>query len=121
MLGTIQILRANADILTLLNDEYNRESEQCPPHCYPDHLLKPMIGIEEASLHDPLSVLFRVADYEIYLIEVLEILQKYPLVLLDMCNYVGTNGKSTLSMIEECVGHDYVMHIYSILSAYQFV
>lgn len=101
MENTIQLLKASADILKLLEFEYDDAASRMPETCYPDHLIKPISAIENAALYDSASILYDVFIHDICVFRILQVIQYYPLALPIMCRYKGPDGKSTLQLMKE--------------------
>lgn len=116
MYETIQILSAATDILELLRCRYETEAYGDVYPCHPDHLIKPIAGVENAALYKPVSILNKVVSYDIYTLDVLRVLLLYPLALKAMCNYTEFDGKNTFDMIKEHKYYGYIKYNYPGLS-----
>lgn len=108
IMSTSQVLRAAADIIEKLDSNYNQESilykkGQSISDVYPDHLIKPLSNINHCALYRPESILYKVVFHDIYLLDVLDILQNYPLALEIMCNHTE-DGKCTTDILKR---HEY--------------
>lgn len=112
MYETIQILSAATDILELLRCRYENEADNHIDGCYPDHLIKPIAGVEKTALYRPVSILNKILLYDIYVLDVLRILSLYPLAFQAMCNYTEIDGQNTFDMIKEHDLYGYIKQIY---------
>lgn len=112
MQDTIQVLQAATEILQFLSINYNRESESYDYPCYPDHLIKSVSSIENVALYKPASILDRILRYDLYTLEVLDILKYYPKALVIMCQYKEPNETTTIDLLKEHESYSYILHRY---------
>lgn len=109
---TIEILRASTEILTFLKINYNELAESYEYPSYPDHLINDIAGIDNAALYNSTSILDRSLRYDLYTLEILDILRYYPKALLAMCLYREPDEKTTIELLKEHKSYNYILHRY---------
>lgn len=88
----IQIHKACIDILQFLEQGYNNTYDRSPREYYPDHVTAFINELEYTTLSNPTAVLYLVIYHDIFLTDVVLILERYPRAYRAMCRYSGDNA-----------------------------
>lgn len=105
----VQIFEASIRILEFLYSKYEHGAESYDGHCYPDHLIRLIAGVEDAALLKPASILDRIIFYDLYVVDVFRILSSYPEAMMAMCTYKEIDGSVTIDMLRCHAGYEYIL------------
>lgn len=104
MKNTIQLFEFISAALNFLSNCYEEEvyhiEKEHGPGCYPDHLIKHISKIENAVIINPRSFLYNIIFYDMYIIDILDILGSFPRAAYILYEYKDFDGSTAIDLLK---------------------